>query len=505
MDYYVGNREAFRKYAAAEVFDRIVSDGNLCRMWSRAVAENPDRAAVVFDGRETTYTQLDGEIAALRGALAEAGCRPGDRVALLCQNSTDFVRAFFAVTTAGCTAAVLPPHLPPEAVFGCCMQFGVRGLVCHEPTREKTALLAAKAPAVPVIGASARGAAGAPAAEVKDTDPCAIMFTGGTTGRSKGAVLSHRAVLQGTENGCYGYGQVFNQRYLLALPLSHVFGLIRNMTTSVFTGSTLFITKNSQDMFRDIAAFRPTILVLVPALAEMALALSRKLGRNLLGESLHSIICGAAEVPQYLVEEYGRRGVTLFPGYGLTESANLVSGNPEPLRKPHSVGLPFPNQELKIVDGELWLKGDNMLDEYIGTEEKAWTEDGWFRTGDLARIDDDGFLYITGRIKEIIVLDNAENVSPAELESRFNELPFIQDSQVFEDVGENGKHILALEVVLRAAETGSLGENPKAAAEEKLWEVNRTLPSAQRVSRIVIRDTDFERSPSMKIIRYKKC
>ncbi|MBQ3937904.1 MAG: AMP-binding protein, partial [Clostridia bacterium] len=194
----------------------------------------------------------------------------------------------------------------------------------------------------------------------------------------------------------------------------------------------------------------------------------------------------------------------LFPGYGLTESANLVSGNPECAERPDSVGLPYPNQELRIENGELLLRGRNMLDCYVGEDEQAW-QDGWFHTGDLARFDDDGFLYITGRIKEVIVLDNGENISPAELEARFNALDFIQDSQVFEDVDEGGRHFLALEVVPRMTELASLGENPMKAIEDALWEVNSKQLPAERVSRIVIRDKDFERSPSMKILRYKKC
>ena len=243
--------------------------------------------------------------------------------------------------------------------------------------------------------------------------------------------------------------------------------------------------------------------MLVPALAELALSLTKEFHRKMLGEALHTLICGAAAVPQYLVEEYSKLGVNLFPGYGLTESANLVSGNPEPLRKPGSVGLPFPDQELKIVHGELLLRGRNMLTSYEGSEERAWDEEGWFHTGDLARFDEEGFLYITGRIKEIIILDNAENISPAELESRFNALPFIQDSQVFETLTEDGKHILALEVVLRASEMDKLGENPKQKALDMLWETNRKQRNAEQVMRIAIRDTDFERSPSMKIVRYR--
>ncbi|MBQ7566090.1 MAG: AMP-binding protein, partial [Oscillospiraceae bacterium] len=300
---------------------------------------------------------------------------------------------------------------------------------------------------------------------------------------------------------------VVGARYLLVLPLSHVFGLIRNLMTCLSTGGTLFICRNNQDMFRDIAAFRPTVLVLVPALAEMAMNLSKKFKRNMLGEDLKYIICGAAAVPPYLIREYDKMGVGLLPGYGLTESANLVSGNPANLEKPDSVGIPYPDQELRIVDGELWLKGKNMMDGYVGEEgETAFTEDGWFRTGDLARFDDDGFLYIVGRSKEIIVLPSGENVSPAELEAKFLECPLVQDCQVFEDYAEQGRRILALEVVPRAVEMAKLPpESASAQLTQALEKINAALPPFERVSRITVRTSDFERTKSMKIVRYRKC
>ena len=205
--------------------------------------------------------------------------------------------------------------------------------------------------------------------------------------------------------------------------------------------------------------------------------------------SLINIICGAAAVAPYLIKEYEKFGIVVFPGYGLTESANLVSGNPEQASKPESVGIPYPHQEFKIVDGELWLKGLNMMDGYLGDDEENQTayQDGWFKTGDLVRLDDDGFLYITGRSKDVIVLDNGENVSPAEVESYFNSIEVVQDSQVFEDTLENGKHILAVEVVPRATELAKLGvTNATEFVIERLKEVNATLPSHMKVSKFTV-------------------
>jgi long-chain acyl-CoA synthetase len=328
------------------------------------------------------------------------------------------------------------------------------------------------------------------------------LFTGGTTGKSKGAKLSHKALLAGTKNGCYGIKEIFEQRYLLVLPLTHVFGLVRNLLTCLYTGSAMYICRNNKDMFRDVAVFKPTIMVLVPALAEMALNLSVQFGRNMWGPDLQTIICGAAPVAPYLVREYAKIGVTLLPGYGLTESANLVSGNPEALRKPESVGLIYGGMDYKIVDGELWLKGINMMDGYVTPEDNAIAyEDGYFKTGDLVHIDEEGFLYITGRTKEIIVLSTGENVSPAELEVKFAAIDAVQDCLVF-DMEEGGRQILALEVLPRMTTVKALGiEDIYAYLKAEVDKINETLPSFEKINKLIIRDTDFVRTPAMKIAR----
>ena len=495
-------RERFRNYTDEAQFARIVEMDTVTEMWNRCLADYADLPAIVDNGLSHSYRELEQDAAGFR-TLLEAPAS-GTRVALFAANSYDFVKAYLAVVTSGCTAVIFPAHLDAGAVFGCCMMFGVSKLVYQPEFSDRLDLVRQRRPDIALLPADAlcEQKTGPVACEAKT--PCAIVFTGGTTGKSKGALLSNEAVMQGTVNGCYGYPDVFGQRYLLILPLSHVFGLIRNLMTSLYTGSALWICRNNKDMFRDIAVFRPTIMVMVPALAEMALTLSKKFKRNMLGEDLKCIICGAAPVSPFLITEYDKLGIRLLAGYGLTESANLVSGNPESLTKPESVGLPFPNQEFRIENGELWLKGRNMMEGYVGVLEPEAYVDGWFRTGDLVRLDEDGYLYITGRIKEIIVLPNGENVSPAEVEAHFNALPLIQDSQVFEDRSELGEPILALEVVLRATELAQLPEEERRAiALAELEKINKTLPAWSQVSKITVRDSDFKRSPAMKIVRYQ--
>lgn len=496
----ITTNEVFRKYTDAETFSRIREMDTVSEMWAKSAEAYKNQVAIEDDGLKVTFGEMETAVAHMRAALQKKGLKKGDNVGVFAPNSYELVKAYLAVVTSGMCAVILPAHLDEQAVFGCTFKFSLSAVIYHEALEAKTAFALTHGTKAQFFPTTLTDEDTLPVCTtVTKDDPAVVMFTGGTTGKSKGALLSNGALMAGTVNGCYGYKDVFGQRYLLVLPLSHVFGLVRNLMTCLYTGSDLFICKNNKDMFRDIALFRPTMLVLVPALLEMALTLSKQFKKNMLGDSLKYVIAGAAMVPPYLINEYKAMGVTVLAGYGLTESANLVSGNPDSLEKPESIGFAYGGQELRIVDGELWLRGKNMLTAYIGEEEPAYTEDGWFRTGDLVRIDEDGYMYIVGRIKEVIVLSSGENISPQEVEAHFNELSCVSASQVFED--ENGT--LALEVVPRMTELQGI-EDINAHILAELKKVNDTLPSFQRVQRMAVRTEDFQRTPSMKIVRYKK-
>lgn len=502
-------RELFRPYTDPVEFDQIIEYNTVNEMWEHSLKKYADLIAISCNGLTHTFKSLESDAAKFRTTLKSLGLNRGDRVGLYAKNSYEFVYMYLGIVTSGYCGLIMPPHLDEKTVYGCTLKYSLKAICYGADLEEKINFTRGVNPSFPLISSNSLGTVDTPMVnDLNKKDPAVIMFTGGTTGKSKGALLSHGALMQGCVNGCYGTWNVFKQKYLLILPFSHVFGLVRNLMTSLYTGSNLFICLNNKDMFRDCAIFNPSIIVMVPAIAEMALNLSRQFKRNMLGASVKYIICGAANVPPYLIEEYHKLGVTLLAGYGLTETANLVSGNPKNLEKSDSVGYPYPHQEFKIVDGELWIKGPNLMDAYVGEDEenkKAFV-DGWFKTGDLARFDDEGMLYIVGRSKEIIVLPTGENISPAEVETNFYNLKIVQDCQVFEDINENGKHILVLEVVPRMSELNNINTDDKMKyLMEELQKVNMTLLPFERMSKIVIRDKDFERTPSMKIVRYHKC
>lgn len=492
----INSAEAFRKYTDEETFSKIKNYDTVSDMWRATLVQYGNIPAVETSDSCCTYNNLEKRASEIRAAINSQVSIDKTRIALLAENSVSFVSAFIAIVTSGHSALILPTSMPAPAIKACCLKYGVSAVLYSQSFESS---IVDMSDSILTINIESAPNGSAPITECNKDDECVLMFTSGTEGSSKAAILSHGALMQGTVNGCYGYQDVFNQKYILVLPLFHVFGLIRNLMTSLYTGSHLFICNNNQDLFRDIASFRPTILVSVPAIVELGLSLSRRFNRNMFGADMKVIISGAAPVSPYLVNECARLGINLCPGYGLTESANLISGNPESLSKPESVGLPFPNQDLRIVNGELWFRGANRMIGYA--DAPGSFVDDWFCTGDLARFDEDGFLYITGRCKEVIILSNGENISPSELESEFNRLDFVQDSQVYEDINSSGEHILALEIVPRMG----ISSNDNATYMTRLEEVNHALPSYKRISRIIIRDTDFKRSPSMKIIRYKKC
>lgn len=447
-----------------------------------------------------TYHEMCTMVARKRALLNSFGLAKGDKVAILDNATVYAVEMFLAVTSAGYTAVMLPAQLPAPAVAGCCMKFGIKVLALGKD-------FPAESYQVPcsVIAISDMADSEAPAVTVGSDDPAAIFFTGGTTGAPKGAVLPHRAIMRGALNGCYAPGkQLGCQVYVQLLPLSHIFGLIRSMMSALHSGSEWVAADNMKATVGSIPRIRPTILILVPGICEILMGLVKMNGKQFLGDRLSTIIAGAANVPPRLIEEYDKLGVHLFSGYGLTEGGNLTSGNIDVLTRPTSVGKIYTGQETKVVDGELWIKGDNVFLGYYGDPEKTaevLTADGWLKTGDLVRFDEEGFLYITGRIKNLIILPNGENVSPEEIEEKFYTCSRLKDCLVKED-SVSGTPVIAIEILPRME---AFGDTPWNEVEDYfsnlVKEVNATMPTTHRILKVTVRKEDFKRTGAMKVSR----
>lgn len=444
-----------------------------------------------------TYEELVSRVAKRVAFINSLGLEKGSNIAVLAKNDLDAMELFLAVQAAGHVLIMLPNALNEKALMGISMKFDLVGMFVGKEFTEVTANLPCK-----TWPSSSIGETEAEFADVSKDTVSAIFFTGGTTGAPKGAVHTQGSIMRGSFNGLFAPGHVLHRRIIAMLPLSHIFGAIMGYMSGLYTGSTVYTCEDMRAAIGDIPVVRPTALVLVPGLVEIILNIAKAKGRAFLGD-LSVIMCGAAPVPPRQMAECREFGITLCAGYGLTEGANLTSGNCDTDKKPESMGKIYPEQQVKVVDGELWIKGDNVMVEYYKDPEKTQEvfEDGWFKTGDLVEFDDDGFIYITGRIKNLIILPNGENVSPEEIEELFYKQPLVKDCLV-EEMEVNGNTVIGIQIIPYMPELqGVSEEDVQKKLQEVVDEVNKELPPFKRVLKLVVRTEDFKRSGAMKILR----
>ncbi|MBR3430074.1 MAG: acyl--CoA ligase [Clostridia bacterium] len=451
-----------------------------------------ERTALSDAVRSVDYCVLEKHVGQKRSFLNLHQIPAGAHVGLMSRNSIDAVEWFLAVTSYGCAAVMMPASLQAEILPGIAAHLELQLLITDDEELSSRGHI----DDTPIISTACAGEGYCLPANTTPGDLAAIFFTGGTTGKPKGAMLSHGALMRGALNGSYRRGTVFGQTFVAALPFTHVFGMIFSLLSGLYTGSHVAVCGEMRNLFREMQRAKPTTMIAVPGMAELMLKMAKSHGASVLGSRLKLIICGAAPVPERLRKGFLPLGVDVLAGYGMTETANLVSGNLDMDTHPTSVGKQYPEQRLRIVEGELQLQGDMLFDGYWKDEaatKAAFTEDGWFRTGDLAKVDDLGYLYITGRIKNLIILENGENVSPEEVEDFYYACQMVKDCLISETV-INGKAAILLEVQPQP-------EVQEQALLDELQQLTKKLPPPMRPARIEIRHSDFERSASMKIIR----
>ncbi|MBQ3813260.1 MAG: AMP-binding protein [Bacteroidales bacterium] len=484
-----------------EEFDRIPylpTMGQFVDWFTKEYASMPALSDAV---NTINYEELGHRVARRRAFIEGLGLPKGSHIAIFDRNSQDAIELFLAVTSAGYVAMNFPSALPEMAIVGSCMKFDIAAIF----VREEFMPLTGKLQGVKVLPAASIAETEAPSAQIDPESPAAIFFTGGTTGQPKGAVLSHRALMRGNYNAVFKPGKVIGvHRYIAILPLSHVFGLIAGTMGCFYTGNLIYTCEDMKATIGKLPVLKPTVLVIVPGICDILSGLVKMYGPQFLGGSLRMIIAGAANVPPRLVDIFTKLGVEFCFGYGLTEGANLTSANANAVEKPTSIGKVYPGQETKVVDGELWIKGDNVFSGYYKDPEKtaeALTPDGWLRTGDLVHFDEEGFLYITGRIKNLIILANGENVSPETLEEPFYADPCVRDAMVKEDEF-NGRQVIAIEILpFMPAFDGKPWEEVEAYMNALVKKVNATLPSTHQIVKVTVRTEDFKRTGSMKVSR----
>ncbi|MBQ2806818.1 MAG: AMP-binding protein [Clostridia bacterium] len=302
-----------------------------------------------------------------------------------------------------------------------------------------------------------------------------ILFTSGTTGVSKGVMISQKSIVANIAD-IYrmDFGRGIKYPIVMSvLPIHHTFELTVDNLGVLYCGATVCINDKLENIVANLGKFKPAVILVVPAIAEVfykkvmegistgankrkigfARKLNRLLGRfgvdarrvlykSLLkkfGGNLSRVIVGGAALRSEIAQTFEEFGVSMYQGYGMTECAPLISANYPGINRHGSVGKPVNYMDVKIEDGEILTRGDGVMLGYYKNEEatrEAMTEDGWLRTGDLGYFDRDGYLYITGRSKNLIILDNGKNIYPEELEAHLAVIPGIKEIMVYESRGK---------------------------------------------------------------------
>ncbi len=335
---------------------------------------------------------------------------------------------------------------------------------------------------------------------------CTIMFTSGTTGMSKGVMLTHRNLAENAT--CLDMGIPSRTTLLSVLPIHHAYCLSMDILKALSLGSIICINDSLLRVAKNLKLFQPDMILMVPLMIEtlakklesISLLPAAVIKAKVFGKHLHTICSGGAYLNPNYLDFFARYGITILQGYGMTECSPVISTNVSGNSKKGSVGKLMPNCEAKVVEEELYVRGSSvMLGYYKMPEETAETlADGWLKTGDLGYVDEDGFVFLTGRKKNLIITKNGENVSPEELENKIGEHRLVQEVLVRENEG-----VIEAEIFpdYEYAKKKKISD-----CQSALWKViddyNQGVPAYKKIHGLKVRETEFDKTTSKKIKRF---
>jgi len=539
-------------------FYKIFEAKSLRDLVRRAADTVPGRTAYAYYLGERvvshTFSQFRTDVERLGTYFCSIGLRDGAKIAVMGENSYNWLVTYFAATTGGNVIVPLDKELPSDDLLHLLRESGAEAVVysddyanIFESFNESSRKLKLtvehyinmRLDLPRALSEGAELVAGGERVFIDhelDIDAvCTIVYTSGTTGLSKGVMLTNRNIVTTTRESlriAWVYGDT-----VLVLPLHHTYPFAASVLPALFHLSTCFINSNLKHVLRDIQTAKPQFLCVVPLYVESfhkkIWENVRKQGKeNLLrkliaggntvrkygvdvrrllfssvlkafGGKLETLVSGGAPLNKLYLDEFSCFGIQILEGYGITECSPIVALNRNKFWKYGAVGIAIPTVDIKILDmdkdgmGEICVRGDIVMKGYYNNKhatEDAFA-DGWFRTGDIGYIDDDGFLYITGRMKNLIIRANGKNVHPEELEAKFSVIEHIQEIAVYGD----DKDIIA--EIFIDPEQKDRKQCEKAIA-KRVKEINEGLPIYKRVNVVKFRDIEFDKTTTKKIKRY---
>ena len=419
-------------------------------------SKTPDKPALIHgEGEIVTYRQLADGTDRVSALLWHRGVRKGDRVAFLGENCPEFIQVLFGAAQLGAVFVPINTRLAPPEITHVLTDSGARVLIHDAALADRSAEGIAAARVAHVIATGEgdgalspllAGATGGHAdADVSLEDPAAILYTSGTTGKAKGAVLTHQNLTWVALNCLVDYDVVSTDVALMISPLFHAASLGMGALPVLLKGATIVLEKGFEPgrALDLIERHGVTMLSGVPTTYQLLADHPRWATTDL--STLKKLTCGGSAVPNRILNAYEERGLSFSQGYGMTEtSPGATSLAPDMTRaKQGSVGLPHFFTDVRIADehgamvprgtvGEIEITGPNVFAGYLNLPEAtaaAFSPDGWFRTGDLGYLDADGYLYIADRLKDMII-SGGENIYPAEIENLINDIDGVTGAAV---------------------------------------------------------------------------
>jgi long-chain acyl-CoA synthetase len=415
-----------------------------------------EKVAIITRGVETTYGQLRVDVAKLRGGFAKLGVGSGDRVALLCGNGLYFVETYLAVLSLGATVVPMNPQSPAPEIQQEIATVGA-GIVLIDPTAAAAwnGVDRADVPSVRHVIATDAETVGADLRfddliasdpiDIVEVDPDALavlIFTSGTAGSPRAAMLSHGNLLANLDQGRSVAARIGSSDVVYAvLPMFHIFGLNVVLGLSLVNGATIVLVQRF-DPSTALDTIRERGVTVIPGAPPLWLTFSHFDGAP--SDSFATVrlaLTGAAKMPEEATRRLQQRfGLQLAEGYGLTEASPVVTSSAGIPLKIGSVGKVLDGMTVRLVDedgddvlqgdaGEIWVKGPNVFQGYLDDPvqtARVLTEDGWLRTGDIAVTDDDGYLFLVDRAKDLIIVSGF-NVYPAEVEEAIAQHPAVAE------------------------------------------------------------------------------
>lgn len=388
-------------------------------------------------------------------------------------------------------------------------------------------------------------------AEINNNEMAAMLFTSGTTSQSKAVMLSHNNLCANIYDISCVFDITKEDTFLSFLPLHHVFECTTGFLYPVSVGANIGFCQGIRHIAENLKDYEASAMIAVPVLFDnmykkvmqsiekkgklgtvkfgiklskflkvFGIDIRRKLFKEILetlGGKLRLFVAGGAAFDPEIERGLNELGIETYQGYGLTETAPVIAAEHPTCRKIGSIGKTFPSLETKIIEpdemgiGELAVRGPSVMLGYYGISEPAVTEDGWFSTGDLAYIDKDGFIFITGRKKSVIVLKNGKNIYPEELETLINKVPGVKESFVYGKPDKDDPIDLKIcteivydkEKIKEEYNTEDLEEIQKILW-NKIKEINRTMPTYKYIKEMILTEEELIKTTTLKIKRFEE-